>query len=251
MDVELKSSLKKNIILLQFCAIWPVKTNNLKASFTTYRIFLALLSFIYNLTEIIYIFQNARSMKEIASSCYITVWSMEIVIKALIFISKQSEIETVITGLDIAEFQPKNELQRKITEKVMWISNLMVPLIVTMVSLSFVTYISAFFLADHRGLLFFAWFPYNVSSSFQVFMLTFLFQVVTAATETYASFGMDSVFSILMLHIGGQCDLICEKLMSLRATKDLRGEMNGLIDHYQKLVMYFFWCLFSFLKFCF
>lgn len=236
MKIDLKSSVHRNIRLLQICAIWPVKNSK---HFLKYRILLAVASFIYNLTAIMYIVQTARSMTEIASSCYITVYSLDIVTKAIIFMCKRTEIEEVIDNMGIKEFQPKNFNQKKIITKVMWLSGLMVPGFVTMVVLSLVLYGIAFFMSKHQGLIFDAWFPYDVSSSLTVYVLTFAFQVVTAGFETFSSFGIDSFFSVLMLHIGGQCDVLCDGLAHLGrdTSRNLRTELDILINHYQQILV--------------
>lgn len=233
MNVNLNESLSNNLFLLQTCGIWPVSKH--KFLYRLYQIALIVLLFTYNATQIIYLIQNRKHLTGNQTS-YVTFYSLDIVVKCGIFLKKLPEIRKVIETLQSErDFQPKNPTDAKIIGTIMSICRLITPCIVFFFVTVALFYSCAFFWAE-QAIIFNAWFPYEVSSTEGSYVLTFLYQMSCGTCETLADLGIDVLFSILMLHIGCQCDLICVRIEYLQNSSQLRRDFNSMVLHYNKII---------------
>jgi hypothetical protein len=71
------------------------------------------------------------------------------------------------------------------------------------------------FLDEKKQLPFACWYPFGTETS-PKYEITYLHQVVSICCLATANLGLDTLISALMMFVGGQCDILCDNLRSLR-----------------------------------
>lgn len=233
MEVDLYKSISRNISILKFLAVWPSSENTILT--TIWKLFLYISNFIFIVTQIISVCQN-KQILENTSSLFVTLACASSMLKIVIFKYKMPQIEEIISVLSKKELQPENIKQKEILEKSIRISNLLY-IFVTVVPLVSLPITILNILND--TLPFVAWFPYDLSIR-KYYVTTFIWQMFTAGFIGFGSVGVDGLFSIFMIQIGSQCDILCDQLINMHPNTNLRKKLNDNIKHHQIIVMWVF-----------
>ena len=93
-----------------------------------------------------------------------------------------------------------------------------------------------------------AWYPYNAKVS-PWYECTYFYQVATFGYVTPVGTNMDTLMAALMMYIGAQCDILCDKLRNLKILATESGtNVNRVIihcvQHHRQIIQYVFFLVF-------
>lgn len=232
--VNLKESLTSSITVLKICGLWPIDT--LKHP-NIYRYYLWISFFMFTASSFIFCVQNFENLEELASTSYITMSCSACLWKIVLFNRKLSEIKTIIQDLSQEQcFQSKNKKQEDILKMGVKISQFFVSVVCFVATNCLLMYALMPVITQQRILPYKAWIPYDLTSE-KLYIATYLWQNYIVFLISYVTCCVDSIFAILMLYIGLQCQIICDKIENLyQNTTDLKQDLINCILHYQKVV---------------
>lgn len=238
MEIDLKQSITKTITILKLTNYWPINRKQIFRGI--WKIFILTSQFLFVLTQIIYTFQNLTRIQETGISLFIGIGSFSALYKMLFLYIKKTEIEQIIANMSLKEFQPKNLTQTKILQKGIFISNLLV--LASAASLLTFAILFCFLpaLSNWDRLPYSGWFPFDPLQP-KYYAGTFVWEIVVVVNLAIGFLATDSLFFILMLQVGFQCDILCHNIINLShniCNENLRKNVDQCIIHHQLILKY-------------
>ena len=200
----------------------------------------------HNFFQIMNIFFVYNNLETLTGTIFITITDILASMKMCFFIQSIGLLKELMTTLNSTEFKPKNLDQIDMVR----------PALNSWKFMYFTFWITGgatvciwaiFPLLDNsvktKRLPFAAWYPYNVKIS-PLYEITYLYQMVGISYISVAAINMDMMITSLMMHVGTQCEILCDNLRNLgRFTQlDLECTVNQkiieCIKHHRLVIWY-------------
>jgi hypothetical protein len=209
--------IKPNIIIFRVLGLWPKGSASYQADL--YTLYSALIvTFLFGahaLSQILNIFVVYTDLENLAETIFITVTDVLTLVKAYYFVNNLKTLKQLMVILESEEFQPKDLKQENLVQPdVMFWKRVSDALVVT-VAFCLSVWCSFPFLDEKKQLPFACWYPFGTETS-PKYEITYLHQVVSICCLATANLGLDTLISALMMFVGGQCDILCDNLRSLK-----------------------------------
>ncbi|KAH0821559.1 hypothetical protein GEV33_001232 [Tenebrio molitor] len=152
---------------------------------------------------------------------------------------KIKTIKRLLKELESEEFQPRSEHQKISLEPTLksWKVIYAAFWIVTVPALSSV---SIFPIIDgsarHHRLPFWAWYPYDTTTS-PNYEITYFYQVVGIWFLAICNINMDTLMAALMMYTVTQCDILCDNLRNIKSG-DRGKQIIQCVQHHKKILSF-------------
>ncbi|XP_023313096.1 uncharacterized protein LOC108903221 [Anoplophora glabripennis] len=203
------------IKIYKFLGFWrPDPDMKHKNLYHCYTAFWLSLSLIFISSQVIYMYNSRKSLKEVLAALYITLTFASILARQLTTYKSMNEFKEIIKELNRPLFQVKCQKHYEIADKTTRNQRLLYN-ICLFLGLSTDIFAAIFpLLANEKVILAKAWFPYDWTKPFNYFM-TYIFQNAVLIWHTLVCYSGDMSTFTLLLHIGIQCDILCYTLNHL------------------------------------
>ncbi|XP_044258383.1 odorant receptor 4-like [Tribolium madens] len=223
-QLNLKEAFKQNIVLLKAMGLWFFENESF------YKLFKYFVqgSLVFDSTSlIIYVALNIR-IKNVTDTIYSLPGSLEVVLQAILFRKNFHLIRKSLQNLKQKEFQPKNDTQEKILKDSIALSRHVFysffGLVIVMIGMWMILPLTK----QGKYLPTKYWIPFDYRLPV-VYELLYLFECSCIIFHAFSNVALDTFFSIAMIQIGAQCDVLCDTIRNM----DELTETN-LEDNYEK-----------------
>lgn len=180
---------------------------------------------------IIKTFDNS-DFEEKISNISALIYSTIILAKMYLFIIKLPQIKNIIHILRCEEFQPKNDFEMKTLRETLQNSNRITRIANAGMGIIMSMYSSPYLLQMEKNKL-----PVKVWLPYSNYICAILWEMSAGGVLGYADITMNLFFSILMLHVGAQCDVLCNEVVNIGGDSlDLKTELRICIRHHQIII---------------
>lgn len=210
-------SIELNKLILKSVGLWPEK----KYQINTYALFAFCLNAIFLilniLMQLIHLIEMIISgnIEQIIEAVYFVIGECGIILKVsclALNTSKLQQLTLKLTKHDL--FQAKNSKQVKILKKNYdsWSYCCNIYMSVMIVYLFIQIFHSLFGGGfESKGFLYTTWFPYR-STETPFYEIYYFYEVISIAFMLTSEINVDLFFLLMLVHIGAQCDLLCDNL---------------------------------------
>lgn len=241
MYINLNKSLSENILFLKIISLWPTKN---KKIYNLYKWFVIINLYLYNLAGIMYLWQNLNNVKEVTATVYNYFSTIAVIIKVHFFHSRFNCTEAALKIFEHVQFQPQNKKQRKILSSAVFQARFIFFYFCGTASIALACWIFIPMFDSKRGFPSKAWFPFDYFKS-PFYEITYIWQSVFVFYHAAINVGMDPLFAMLMIIVGAQCEVLCNKLQNTKENND--GLKNCIIHH--KLILKYTFIFVIFFRF--
>jgi hypothetical protein len=235
-----KSTIRTNLLMLRLTGLWPESDDGYKLDlYTFYAICAKVLNDVNNFFQTCYIFEIYTDLQALASTFFVLGTDWLASIKVYYFMRKIKTIKRLLKELESEEFQPRSEHQKISLEPTLksWKVIYAAFWIVTVPALSSV---SIFPIIDgsarHHRLPFWAWYPYDTTTS-PNYEITYFYQVVGIWFLAICNINMDTLMAALMMYTVTQCDILCDNLRNIKSG-DRGKQIIECVQHHKKILRY-------------
>ncbi|XP_068907642.1 odorant receptor Or1-like [Tenebrio molitor] len=209
--------IRPNLVGFRFLGLWPKGSTLYKANlYTLYSaVIIILLLSVHNLSQVLNIFVVYPDLQNLTETIFITVTNVLTLIKAYYFVKNMSTLKQLMVILESVEFQPRNSQQESLIQPDLTFWKRVSSALVVTVGSCLTAWCSTPLLNDKKQLPFASWYPFGTESS-PKYELTYLHQVVSIWCFATTNLSLDTLISALMMFVGGQCDILCDNLRSLK-----------------------------------
>jgi hypothetical protein len=209
--------IRPNLVTFRFLGLWPKGSTLYKANlYTLYSaVIIILLLSVHNLSQVLNIFVVYPDLQNLTETIFITVTNVLTLIKAYYFVKNMSTLKQLMVILESVEFQPRNSQQESLIQPDLTFWKRVSRALVVTVGSCLTAWCSTPLLNDKKQLPFASWYPFGTESS-PKYELTYLHQVVSIWCFATTNLSLDTLISALMMFVGGQCDILCDNLRSLK-----------------------------------
>lgn len=205
----------RNINIYKIFGFWrPDSDMKYKKMHHCYTAFWLSLSFMFLLSQIIYINNNRKNVKEIAATLYVTITFISVLSRILTSYIGMNKLKIIVKNLNRPLFQVKCHTHYEIAKgtnqryKILYDFCLFLGVMTDVFGALFPLF------AKEKIILAKAWFPYDWTQPFNYFV-TYIFQNVELTWHTIMCFCVDTFTFILLVQVGVQCDMLCYTLNHL------------------------------------
>ncbi|KAJ3663314.1 hypothetical protein Zmor_007610 [Zophobas morio] len=231
-----QATIKINIYMLQLVGLWPKGAKRYKPDCyqfyaTTYTLLLMSSNSFFQIINVFFVYQDLEAL---ANTIFITCTAVMVAVKMYFFIQKVGLLKELMDILGTDLFQPISEKQVELVKpdlkfwKIFYVGYWFV------VGTTVLFWCLFPFLNNSvkdKQLPFMAWYPYNAKVS-PWYEFTYFYQVATFGYVTPVGTNMDTLMAALMMYIGAQCDILCDKLRNLKIlATESDTNVNGVIIH--------------------
>ncbi|XP_068915595.1 odorant receptor 46a-like isoform X1 [Tenebrio molitor] len=235
-----KSTIRTNLLMLRLTGLWPESDDGYKLDlYTFYAICAKVLNDVNNFFQTCYIFEIYTDLQALASTFFVLGTDWLASIKVYYFMRKIKTIKRLLKELESEEFQPRSEHQKISLEPTLksWKVIYAAFWIVTVPALSSV---SIFPIIDgsarHHRLPFWAWYPYDTTTS-PNYEVTYFYQVVGIWFLAICNINMDTLMAALMMYTVTQCDILCNNLRNIKSG-DRSKQIIECVQHHKKILSF-------------
>ena len=211
MKLYLNRGVSPNILLCNIIGHWPFGNPMI---YKIYTHFVMTGMYLYNLAGTMYLVKNIDDTEEATATIYNLLSTVAVIIKANIFHRNFKQIKSIVDMFKIEEFQPRNDEQCKLLKSGVFVARFVFFYFFITADLTLVMWISFPILDKERRLPSKAWFPYDYLSE-EYYMPTYIWQSIFICYHALSNVGMDTLFAMLMVQTGAQCDALNEELSNL------------------------------------
>ncbi|CAH1367594.1 unnamed protein product [Tenebrio molitor] len=222
-----KLTIKTNIFVLKLLGLWPKGNEGYEFNIYTFYAF-SMKAFVdgNNLFQTVYIFYIYSDLEALAAIIFLLFTLCLDSVKAYYFMRQIRILKGLMVELESGEeFQPKQH-QRVLVQPM----------------LNVWTFIYKTLWFFYARLPFFAWYPYDTTTS-PLYEITYFYQIFAAAFLAMVCLNVDTLIAVLMVFTMSQCDILCDNLKNVRACKhsDYNEKLINCIKHHQKILRYESW----------
>ncbi|RZC39108.1 uncharacterized protein BDFB_009940, partial [Asbolus verrucosus] len=221
--IHLQEAFKQNIILLKAMGLWFFDGE------TFYKLFKYFVqsSLVFDSTSlIIYVAKNIGT-KNVTDTIYSLPGSLEVVLQSVLFRRNFQLIERSLNNLQQPQFQPRNKSQEKILKDSVSLSKTVFfsffGLVFVMISMWMVIPLTK----KDKVLPTKYWIPFDYTLPV-VYELLYIFECTCIIFHAFSNVALDTFFSIAMVQIGAQCDILCDTIKNIHElasdSKSLKNE---------------------------
>ncbi|XP_043597825.1 odorant receptor 2a-like [Bombus pyrosoma] len=208
--------------------------------YNLYTVFVTLYIWSYCLTLIMDIFYNVKTQDDLSENFSVTV---SILITGYKFVSLVLGRKTIINMLDLLKkrpFVPENNGEGEIHARY---DNLIEKVAVGYtIQITFCVFslLGAALMGDFKSkkLMFRAWFPFDITSSWFVFSMTFIYQLVGLVIISNGVCIFDTLFAGLLLHICCQLEILVYRLHNIEGNEI--QSLKHCVWHHNKIFRFVF-----------
>ncbi|KAJ3663361.1 hypothetical protein Zmor_007644 [Zophobas morio] len=237
-----KYVIRINLVCLRALGMWPEgKAGYTLTTYTFYSLLMNLFVEGHNIFQAAYISLIYQDLQALVAIFFVLVTDWNAALKIYFFVRNVRLLQHLMADLDTEEFQPKSSHQADLLKPTLnfWYRMYKMYWVITITDLFL---LSAFPIIDgsykqHR-LPFWAWYPYNVTSS-PLYEATYFYQVYSTWFLALGNLNMDSMTGALMMYIAAQCDLLSDNLKNLSNDDGKFNERLVLyIKHHKKIISF-------------
>ncbi|KAJ3663345.1 hypothetical protein Zmor_007631 [Zophobas morio] len=240
--------LKHNVTVLRLAGLWPKNEVYERNVYTFYAIFVwVILTGSHNMFLLGTIYFTDNNLESFTQTIVILVTDLLASFKVYVFISNIKVLKDLMISLNTDLFQPKNQNQIDVA----WISlnlwRLTYAVFYTMAAAAVTFWVILPFLDNsfRTGRLpILAWYPYNVTIS-PFYELAYAHQCVSSYYFCTAIANIDLMIAALMMHVGIQCDILCDNFKKLQAFKSTRKSEDDFsksivscVEHHRQILSF-------------
>lgn len=211
MKVQLNRAVSGNLTLLKISSDWPCDN---KTFYKLYQIFITINMYWYNITGFFHILKNINNTEEITATVYIFGSTLAVLVKQFFFRKNYTYLEKILEYFESQMFQPQCSNQIKILKQAIFLGKFVFYYFLSTALVTLMMWFLFPILDKKRRFPSNAWFPYDFLSS-PYYEATYLWQAIFICYHALSNVGMDTLFAILMIQIGAQCDLLSDKFKKL------------------------------------
>ncbi|XP_063909856.1 odorant receptor Or1-like [Zophobas morio] len=230
LQVNLLEAFKQNIILLKSMGLWCYKNERFYKFFKYY----VQSSLVFDSSSlIIYVALNI-GIKNVTDTIYSLPGSLEVVLQSVLFRKNFHLIKKSLDNLNQPQFQPKNEAQVKIlkdsiilSRKVFYSFFGLVFVMITMWMVLPLTKKGKFLPTKY-------WIPFDYRLPV-VYELLYVFECCCIIFHAFSNVALDTFFSIAMVQIGAQCDVLCDSIRNVRELAKINTDGELKQEEYNRM----------------
>ncbi|KAJ3663325.1 hypothetical protein Zmor_007616 [Zophobas morio] len=228
--------IRRNILILRLVGLWPNGSQNYRHNLYGVYAFTSIIipgaSIFFQIMNIFYVYDDLEAL---SSTVFITVASLQTLVKMCIFVKNIGLFKKLIQLLNGNQLNPKNESEIKIVKPLLkfWKAIYLIYCSTALLSVCVITVIPMFSKSESKKLPFAAWYPYNYTVS-PLFELTYLYQTSCAWFITVANIHMDTIIVALMVYIVAQCDILRYNFENLTNSGEKFHDVNKTIVGFVK-----------------
>ncbi|RZB40219.1 7tm 6 domain containing protein [Asbolus verrucosus] len=214
MDMDLNKGVSANVLLFKVIGHWPCGN---KKFYNIYTRFVMICMYLYNVSGLIYLFKNLDDAEEVSATIYNLLSTIAVVLKVNFFHENHEQVKNIVKTFQIEEFQPITDEQRKLLKSGIFLAKFIFYYFFITADLTLVMWLIFPILDKERRLPSKAWFPYDYLSS-EYYIFTYIWQGIFICYHALTNVAMDTLFSILMIQTGAQCDILNVKVTAFNAS---------------------------------
>ncbi|XP_015840820.1 odorant receptor 4 isoform X2 [Tribolium castaneum] len=232
-QIDLKEAFKQNIVLLKAMGLWFFQNERF------YKLFKCFVqgSLVFDSTSlIIYVALNIR-IKNVTDTIYSLPGSLEVVLQAILFRKNFHLIRKSLNNLKQKEFQPKNDTQEKILKDSIALSRRVFYSFFWLVFVMIGMWMVLPLTKKGKYLPTKYWIPFDYRLPV-VYELLYVFECSCIIFHAFSNVALDTFFSIAMIQIGAQCDVLCDTIRNMDEQEKTNTMDRILIEcvHHYRLI---------------
>lgn len=183
--------------------------------------------------------KNLNDTEELTATIYNLLSTVAVIIKANLFHHNVNNIKKIVEMFELPEFQPKNAQQIKILQNGISLAKFVFYYFFITADLTLVMWLLFPILDGERRFPSNAWFPYDYLSA-KYYTMTYIWQSIFIVYHALSNVCMDTLFAMLMVQTGAQCDALNDQVEHLGRENEefevARDELGKCIHHH-KLIL--------------
>ncbi|RZB70332.1 7tm 6 domain containing protein [Asbolus verrucosus] len=238
LQVDLLQAFKPNMLLLKMVGLWNFDK---EFFFKFYKYFITCIMVVDHSSIVAFIVAHIRKIEE-AEHLYIIPAFTESLIKTIMFRKNFGKIKETWEILQRHEVQPKNENQKKILENSIILSRVVHYGFTILVFFLCVTTALLPLLTVEKNPPGNLWLPFDYHIP-GLFELVYVYVTIMLMYYANVNVSTDVLFSISMIQIGAQCDILYDTLRNIDETaraenKSMNEILFQCVEHYRLISKY-------------
>jgi hypothetical protein len=228
-QINLQEAFKQNVVLLKAMGLWFFDG---ECFYKLFKYFVQS-SLVFDSTSlIIYVALNIRT-KKVTDTIYSLPGSLEVVLQSVLFRKNFTLIKKSLDNLQQQQFQPRTAAQKKILNDSIALSRTVFysffGLVFVMIGMWMVLPLTK----EGKVLPTKYWIPFDYHLPV-VYELLYIFECTCIIFHAFSNVALDTFFSIAMVQIGAQCDILCDTIRNMHeiaeADEEEENEYNKKMD---------------------